>query len=220
VVGALEQDELQRYRAHLQSCAQCRAEVAELQPIVDELPAGVAPATAPDELRERILATVRAEASLLHAAGEGADRPPRRARRHRRNGALGGALAVAAAVAIALAVVLATGSGGGERIRHARISASAPGARATLRQRGGHAELAVSHLPQPGVGRVYEVWLSRGGGDAQPTSALFDVTAAGNGETAVPGNLHGIREVMVTSEPHGGSLRPTRAPLIRIALSS
>jgi hypothetical protein len=70
------------------------------------------------------------------------------------------------------------------------------------------------------VGRVYEVWLSRGGGDAQPTSALFDVTAAGNGETAVPGNLHGIREVMVTSEPQGGSVRPTRAPLIRISLSS
>ncbi len=77
VLGALEDDELHLYRAHLDTCAQCRAEVAELQPVADELPAGVAPAVASGQLRERILASVRAEAELLDAAGERADRPPR-----------------------------------------------------------------------------------------------------------------------------------------------
>ena len=220
VLGALADDELERYRVHIEGCAQCRAEVAELQPVVDELPAGVPPATAPAELHERILATVRAEASLLRAAGEGADHAPPRTPRVRRSGAIGGALALAAAIAVALALVLTTGSGGGERVFHARISASVPGARATLRQRDGHATLAVSQMPPPGRGRVYEVWLARGGNDVQPTNALFDVTATGAGATEVPSNLHGIREVLVSSEPQGGSVRPTRTPLIRIALSS
>jgi anti-sigma-K factor RskA len=221
VLGALQEGELRDYRAHLDGCAQCRAEVAALQPVVDELPASAAPARAPDALRERILSTVRSEAALLHAAGGDADRPPpKRARRPRRRFAIGGALAGAGALAVVLALVLSTGSGGGERVFQARISAGAPGAAATLRQRDGRAELLVSHMPPPGAGRVYEVWLSRGAGDAQPTSALFDVTDAGRGATAVAGDLRGIREVMVTSEPQGGSSRPTRQPLIRIALSS
>jgi anti-sigma-K factor RskA len=220
VLGALEEGELRTYRAHLDGCAQCRGEVAALQPVVDELPASAAPARAPDALRERILSTVRSEAALLHAAGDDADRPPRRAHRSRRRVVIGGALAAAGALAIVLVLVLSTGSGGGERVFQARISAAAPGAHATLRQRDGRAELVVSDMPQPGAGRVYEVWLSRGAGEVQPTSALFDVTAAGRGATAVPSDLHGIREVLVTSEPHGGSSRPTRQPLIRIALSS
>jgi anti-sigma-K factor RskA len=220
VLGALQEGELRNYRAHLDGCAQCRAEVAALQPVVDELPASAASTTAPEALRERILSTVRSEAALLHAAGGEADRAPRRARRPRRGFAIGGALAAAGALVIVLALVLSTGSSGGERVFQARISAGAPGAQATLRQRDGRAELLVSHMPQPGVGRVYEVWLSRGAGDAQPTSALFDVTAAGRGATAIPSALHGIREVMVTSEPQGGSSRPTRQPLIRIPLSS
>ena len=220
VLGALQEGELRGYRAHLDGCAQCRAEVAALQPVVDELPASTAPSRAPDALRERIMSTVRSEAALMRAAGGDADRPPQRARRPRRSFAVGGALAAAGALAVVLALVLSTGSGGGERVFQARISPAAPGAAATLRQRDGRAELVVSHMPPPGVDRVYEVWLSRGAGDAQPTSALFDVTDAGRGATAVPSNLRGIREVMVTSEPEGGSSRPTRQPLIRIALSS
>ena len=42
VLGSLEDDEATRFREHLRSCAQCRAEVAELQPVVDELPLKVA----------------------------------------------------------------------------------------------------------------------------------------------------------------------------------
>ncbi len=217
VLGALEEDELRRYREHLRTCAQCRAEVAELQPVVDELPASVPQTSASAELRGRILETVRAESALLHAAGHDADRAPRAPRRVRLNGPFGAALAAAAVLVIALVLALGGGSGG-EKVFRGRVSASAPGARATLRQHDGRSELVVSHMPQPGAGRVYEVWLSRAGGEAQPTSALFDVTASGAGATDVPSDLHGIREVMVTSEPQGGSSRPTRQPLIRIAL--
>jgi anti-sigma-K factor RskA len=220
VLGSLEDDEATRFREHLRSCAQCRAEVAELQPVVDELPLKVAREDAPDALRERILTTVRSEAAVLRAAGHEADEPPRQSSwRSWLGSPIGVAAAVAVAVVIALAVVISTGSGG-EEVFRGHISASAVGASATLRQHDGRAELTVSRMPQPGLGRIYEVWLSRGPGNAQPTSALFSVTSKGDGETDVPSDLHGIREVMVTSEPAGGSLRPTRKPLIQIPLNS
>jgi hypothetical protein len=180
----------------------------------------VAREDAPDAMRRRILEQARAEASVLHAAGHEADEAPRQSSWRTWLGSpIGVAAAVAAAVVIALVLVVATGSGG-EKVFRGHISASAVGASATLRQHDGRAELVVAHMPQPGLGRIYEVWLSRGPGNAQPTSALFSVTSKGDGETDVPSDLHGIREVMVTSEPAGGSLRPTRKPLIQIPLNS
>jgi hypothetical protein len=64
---------------------------------------------------------------------------------------------------------------------------------------------------------IYEVWLSRGTAP-EPTDALFGVTTHGSGAVAVPGSLHGVKEVLVTSEPLGGSLHPTSTPLIRVAV--
>jgi anti-sigma-K factor RskA len=224
VLGSLDQDELGGYREHLATCAQCRAEVAELQTVVDELPTTVSPAQASPELRERILATVRAEAELLSAAGPEADRPaqPKRRWRPRSDFALGIGAAAAAGLAALVAVFIAVGSSG-----HAKVTVT-PGeglgtartAQVSLRQSEGRAELVVAHMPQPAVGRIYEVWLSRGFKDAKPTNALFSVTGTGSGSVDVPNGLHGIREVMVTSEPAGGSLHPTTKPLLRVALRS
>ncbi len=224
VLGSLEESELTVYREHLAGCAQCRSEVAELQPVVDELPASAPPAAAPAALRARILETVRAEAELLHAAGPAADRPPRAHRRWRPRSdfALGIGAAAAAGLAALVAVLIAVGSAGhakltvteGEGIGHART------ARVSLRQRDSRAELVVARMPQPAVGRIYEVWLSRGPRDAKPTNALFSVTGTGSGSVDVPNSLHGVKEVMVTSEPAGGSLHPTTPPLLRVALRS
>jgi anti-sigma-K factor RskA len=224
VLGALQEDELSRFREHLDDCAQCRSEVAELQPVADELPASAPPAVASHALRERILATVRSEAELLSAAGHDADRPAeaRRRWRPRSDFALGISAAVAAGVAALVAVLIAVGSSS-----HAKVTVT-PGetkgaartAQASLRQTDGRAELVVAHMPQPAVGRIYEVWLSRGANDAQPTNALFGVTGTGSGSVDVPNSLHGVKQVMVTSEPSGGSAHPTTKPLIVVPLRS
>jgi anti-sigma-K factor RskA len=224
VLGALEQDELSRFRAHLDDCAQCRSEVAELQPVADELPASAPPAVASPALRERILATVRSEAELLSAAGHDADRPAaaRRRWRPRSDFALGISAAVAAGVAALVAVLIAVGSSDHAKVTvfKGRGEGVARSAQVSLRQSEGRAELVVAHMPQPAVGRIYEVWLSRGANDAQPTNALFSVTGAGSGSVDVPNSLHGIKEVMVTSEPAGGSTQPTTKPLIVVPLRS
>jgi hypothetical protein len=220
VLGALTDGEA--YREHLTGCASCQAEVAKLQPVADTLAATAPAVPAPPALRERILAAVRAEAELLQAAGHEADKPARPAGRRRawRSTAVRASVALAVGAAAATVIALSVGSSMRERVSTGQVAVSAPGARATVRQLGTRAELLVSGMPQPPPGRIYEVWLRRATGPPQPTDALFGVTSRGSGAASVPDVGRGVREVLVTSEPLGGSAQPTSAPVIRIPLRS
>jgi hypothetical protein len=131
---------------------------------------------------------------------------------------VGAGLAVAATVAVAVAIAVNASPTAPERVTSAQVAANIPGARASLRQADSRAELVVSGMPQPPRGKIYEVWLSRGSTSLRPTDALFGVTGSGSGSVDVPGSLHGVKEVLVTSEPLGGSSRPTSPPLIRVSL--
>jgi Anti-sigma-K factor rskA, C-terminal len=113
-----------------------------------------------------------------------------------------------------LAVTGAFSSGGaGQRTIRGQV-VDAPGASALLQIQGQHAELVIANMAPPPAGRIYEVWLQRASGEPQPTDALFGVTRAGGAVVAVPGDLRGVRQVLVTAEPLGGSARPTRTPVI------
>ncbi|HEY2217448.1 MAG TPA: anti-sigma factor [Solirubrobacteraceae bacterium] len=222
VLGALEQDELRSFSEHLDECATCRQEVAELQSVVDELAASVPQVLAPSAVRERVLETVRSQADVFNAAGQEADRPARVALRlQRRRFAFAGAgAAFAAALAAVLVIFLGGGSGSpSDHVIPGQASGVARGAEVALHKRDGRAELLLAHMPQPGNGRIYEVWVVRNGAP-QPTSALFGVSSRGSGAVDVPGNLQGVKQVLVTSEPLGGSSAPTRAPVISVALSA
>jgi anti-sigma-K factor RskA len=217
VLGALEKDELETFRAHLSGCAACREEVAALQHVADALP-GAAPAIAPpQDLRRRVMDAVRHEQKGA-ASATLADRPPwwhRRLPFPKRRPAvvLGGALA--AAVAIVVAVVLASGGSSATRVIQADVRGAGA---AELILTGGRGELVVSHFPSPGTGRIYQVWLRRPHGPPLPTRTLFGVTTGGGGAVGVAGDLHGVSEVLVTSEPAGGSSVPTTAPVITAQL--
>jgi hypothetical protein len=217
-LGALE--DADAYREHMLSCPGCRAEVAELQLAVDALPGAVAPASAPESLRRRVLDAVRSEADLLHAAGRKADRAPRARRMPARWPLLTAASASLAAGAAALIVLaVRNGSSNAVRVTAAQIAASERGAHGALRVTGGRAQLVLGGMRQAPRGQIYEVWLSRGNGSAPAaTDALFGVTKAGTASVAVPGSLRGIREVLVTHEPLGGSLHPTSTPIVRVVL--
>jgi hypothetical protein len=123
--------------------------------------------------------------------------------------------ALAAGVAAVLVIALSAGSSQPTRVTNGHVAIV--GAHASLHQAGGHSELLVAGMPQPTPGKIYEIWLSRGAAP-QPTDALFGVTRYGRGAVAVPGSLHGVKEVLVTSEPLGGSSHPTSTPLIRVAV--
>lgn len=209
VLGALDPDEVEAFRKHLDSCVVCRDEVAALREAAEVLPMAAPQHPAPRGLRRRVLAEVRADARAA----------PRR-RRIRRplmmlsRPVLAGGTALVVGLAAIGGVELASSGGSGA----ARVVAATVG-HAELRLAGGRAELIVHRLPLPRADRIYEVWLKRPGHAPAPTSALFSVTSSGDGDVAVPGNLHGVNEVMVTEEPSGGSLVPTSQPVVVARLS-
>jgi anti-sigma-K factor RskA len=218
VLGALEQDELEAFRAHLSGCAACREEVAALQHVADALPAAAPAIAPPQDLRRRVMEAVRVEQKRA-ASTALADRRP--ARSHRRPpfspqrpaAALGGALATVAAIVVA--IVLASSGSSPTRVIRANVRGAGT---AKLIVAAGRGELVVTHFPPPGRGRIYQVWLQRPHRAPAPTHTLFDVTTGGAGEVGVAGDLHGVSEVLVTAEPLGGSSVPTSAPVITAQL--
>lgn len=77
----------------------------------------------------------------------------------------------------------------------------------------------MSNLPPAPGNRVYQVWLHRPGRAPDPTDALFSVERHGHATVAVPGDLEGVEEVLVTAEPPGGSRVPTRTPILSARLT-
>jgi anti-sigma-K factor RskA len=209
VLGALEPVEVDAFREHMAGCVVCRDEVAALQQVADALPMAAPPQAAPRSLRRRVLREARAEPRSPPAARARPRRPARALPRP----ALAGASLLAAALVIGGGVELAT-SGGSSGTRVIQASVSGSPASAQLRVTGGHAELVVRRLPPPPAGRIYEIWTARAHGAPSPTKTLFSVTGAGAGDVGVPGSVRGVRLVMVTQEPAGGSLAPTSPPVI------
>jgi hypothetical protein len=235
VLGALEEQEAEAHRAHLTDCLVCPGEVAQLQLVADSLAVGVPRAVVPQSLRTRIVGTAHAEAELRDAArreagGVGSARADGRSDGRSRTGPAGAggppapwirrlrpALAGALTLGVGLAIgALAFSSSASEQTEVIRAAVVAPGYHATaeLRKVGSHLELVVVGMPAPPPGRIYEVWLEHGTAAPQPTDALFSVTKTGSGSVGVPGDLHGVSKVLVTDEPLGGSLKPTRTPVI------
>ncbi len=166
---------------------------------------------APDALRKRVLANVKAEPEPLgvrmgHAVN----------RRLWGHALLLGGLLLGALVAVT--IVTDPFGSSPTPLGRASIAAEFRGAHATMRRAGNRAELTLSGMPQAPVGEVYEVWLSRRGGAPQPTDALFTPTTAGRGSVEVPGSLRGIDQVTVTREPVGGSSHPTSPVVLRVML--
>ncbi|HEX8101487.1 MAG TPA: anti-sigma factor [Solirubrobacteraceae bacterium] len=221
LLEALPEDERAAFEAHLEGCTTCQEDVAMLRVASDALPASVQQLAPPPELKGRIMAVVRAEADLLAAAsGPRADLPERA----RDRGWLGWLTArpglAAAGVALLLLVGGVSGAvmSGGEDGRVVTASVArevAENATAKLVIHKTDSKLEVTRMPPPQQGRVYQVWLKRAGvKEYEPTSALFVPRAGGDGSVSVPGSLKGVEQVLVTSEPAGGSSTPTRDPVI------
>ena len=161
---------------------------------------------ASEKVRRRVLEAVRGDGRGDRADGGG---------RWRSNdvGYTAGGIVIGAAIVLAVALGMALLSGG-----HVAATPGAPVAQATLRKLGSRAELVVSGMPEPPIGEVYEVWLESTGRPPRATDALFSVASDGSGTVDVPGTLRGVREVMVTAEPLGGSAHPTSLAVLRVAV--
>jgi hypothetical protein len=234
VLGALTADEHEAFRVHLESCSVCREEVAALQLVASALPAAAPQLSAPPALKRRVMSSVlddarrrESRAADVRASHDAADARGGADARVAARGGSGGragawlrwrpnvAVATLAAAVIALAVVALTSGGGAGGTRVIPATIVFPRASASLSVSDGRAQLDVAGMPQSALGRVYEVWTKRSASASpQPTDALFTVSSAGDATVGVPGGVDDVREVMVTSEPLGGSRVPTLPALI------
>jgi anti-sigma factor RsiW len=230
VLGALAERDAQSFHSHLQSCDRCGAEVAQLQFVVDNLPLAAPLEAPPVALRQRIMATVEREAELLEAAGAPARTysAPATAQRPSRLRRWFGGVRPFPTAAVACSLVLAgLGAGavlrGGEadtqQTRTVQAEAEVPNATARLEIGRTGTRLVVTHLPAPAKGRVYQVWLKRDGRSPEPTHTLFNVRNDGRATPAIDESLAGANELLVTAEPDGGSIIPTRQPVLRADIS-
>jgi anti-sigma factor RsiW len=221
VLGALAEDEAVALRAHMQDCAICRQEVERLSAVAAALARGVPPASAPAELRARVLEVVRAEASPP-ATAPATPRARRRLGGSFRRPAYGLLAAAALALGIALGALVIAPSGGPSRVIPAAVApaerwGTARAPIASLHVSGNTGRLLVSNMPPAPRGKIYQVWVERAG-RFDPTDALFNASSAGSATVAVPPSLRGASAVLVTAERLGGSSVPTMKPLITAPL--
>lgn len=214
-LGALEGPELGQFEAHLGGCERCQSELQWLQPAIDAIPGEIEEILPPRRLRRRLMAIVRQEARASAGARGGRALNARALILRPATAAAATALIVAGGVG---GYVLA-GPGGGATQTTIAMKATAPLARdanAVLLRHGDAGTLEAHGLPALPDGKVYEVWVSSGR-TIRPSS-VFVVDRRGAGVAAIPAQLTGADEVMVTQEPKGGSRQPTSAPILRATL--
>jgi hypothetical protein len=237
VLGACDgEEEVALVEAHIVACPTCRALARRLAPAVDALALAADEVRPPDRLRARILAA--AAAAPQQAGDEPAPRVvPVPARAWRRVGAgavaaRGGraparlALYRAAVAGLALALIALTAVFVMSRqhpapttppasARYSLVGTGAmAGAGGTFTEVGGRdaAVLALTGMPEPPPGRVYEVWLIDSSNRALP-SGVFTPGADGTATLGLSRPLAGVRSIAVTLEAGpGGTTAPTQKP--------
>jgi anti-sigma-K factor RskA len=230
VLGALGEPDATAFGEHLTVCDACAREVAELKVVADVLPMAAPQVLPPPELRDRLMATVNAEAELLRAAGPQADRPAEPAagsRTRARAGrfgwlgrvrplpAIAGATALLA-VGVLVGVVATGGDGGTTTFTGTGPRGSAVALKVDDRHDG---RLEFQHMAAPPSGRVYQVWLVTGREAPRPSHALFSVSRDGAATIEIPESLKGTDQVLVTDEPPNGSPAPTGSVVAGAKLS-
>ena len=225
-LGAAAPHEIARVEAHAKDCAVCGEELASLRAAADVLAVSVPQRDPAPELKESILATVRAEAA--ERAGEAAA-PATRARRggERRGRRLFGirawpAAAVAAtivALALAVGLVLTTSGGdaGGAQTIAMTAGPAAPGidGRVLYVPDEDTAVVNLSDLPPLKAGDAYQLWVIKGG---TPVSAgLFESTGPAAARTVATG-LEGADALAVTAQPASSRTVPEGPILVQAPL--
>jgi anti-sigma-K factor RskA len=229
VLGACPPREAELVSDHLARCGSCAREAARLRAGVDALRLDVPPIVPPPDVKGRVMAQVRADAALFDAArgrrGAVAPAPRRRWRSPAEHvwarvpaAAVAGGLVLAGLGGAAIYSALRSDPAPTKVLAADLDERRAPDGSATLEVRGERTRLRVERLPDPGPGRVYQVWMRDEREAPRPAGATFSVDADGRAEAALPAAAAAADQVLVTSEPAGGSPLPTRPPVLQVDL--
>lgn len=217
VLGSAQAEEHERLRAHIEACASCRALAVRLSRGLAALPLEPDPVEPPARLHGRVVAA----AAAARAGGEPRrPRPrfhlPEPPRPHVR--LTSGRVALGAAAALLFAFAALTGVGVArlgpfrqdlQTVERYQLTGSGQmagvQASAVRLRDAGVTVVEFRRLPQPAPGRVYELWLIRADGTAEP-SAVFMPESGGSRAVVLTADLSGITTLAVTEEagPNGG----------------
>lgn len=211
MLGALERDEAAEFERHLEGCERCREEMRWLEPAVQTLPESVERQEPPPQLRESLMAEVRA------GVRRGDPRPaPARSRSRRR--------LLKPAVGFAVLALLVAGvigyevgrDGSGEGGGASTIVRQVDGLTVKMVQEGDGGTLQLEGVRQLPPDKVLEAWVEREG-EVEAVPALFVPDRHGQAETQIA-DMTGVETVMVTEEPRGGSKTPTGEPIMTMSV--
>lgn len=228
-LAALALGESDARAEHLDSCAQCRAELTALRATADRMRAAhVAPIEPPAGVWDRILADIAPEGAAAAAGAQATSAAPtaepdaasaaarmpagdlvRRRRRRFSAGALLAACAGSAVLAASLAVLIVTQSTGAPRSTDLANAALEPlttavsPARAEVIERDGQRLLVVDADALPTVDGYLDVWLLDADAQQMVSLGVMDATST---ELALPAELDlaAFPVVDVSIEPYDG----------------
>jgi anti-sigma-K factor RskA len=221
VVDALEDDERERFEAHLPDCTACTDEVAEFRATTSRL-SGLMAENPPPALRSAIMERIGATRQASPVVRLDQARPRRASRRW-----IAPALAAAAAV---VALLLGIGWGMTHRAldREESITAvltapdaetipldgSAPGdMHLVYSPSQDHSVVVADGLADVPSDRTYALWFISEDGTPSP-AGLFRPDK-GHARTIITGTPKGYKALGVTEEPSGGSPQPT-GPILMV----
>jgi anti-sigma-K factor RskA len=220
-LGACDGEDRQRVERHLAGCPECRALAGRFGRTVAALPLALDPERPPDRLRARILAAAaagRAPARVVPLPV----RPEARRRRFRLQWAAVAVLVGALAGLGAWNVVLDR-SLNAPPARYQMVGTGAlAGASGTVTEfRGQDAALvALTGMPAPEPGKVYQLWLIDGS-NRTTSAGTFTPSADGTARVGVDHRLAGVRTIAVTEETGpAGAQAPTGKPELAGQLGS
>ena len=225
-LGALDRVESAEFERHLETCAECRAEVQSFHEVAGQLAQGVTPTTPPPELRERVLRAARQVRPL----------------QLRRRPVL---LPWAAAAAVVLAVLGGLGYWSATKeasaLRNAlaameseldstkqivsalidtvaitdlAATGKAPSMRLYWNRTRNIVVAAALDLPPAPAGRTYQLWAIEKG-RAPVSVGVFNSSPTGRALITLQMPAGVKPEVSaVTEEPEGGSPQPTQQPFL------
>lgn len=221
-LDALDPEERREYEEHLATCAHCQEELASFWETTEALAVAASGPEPSSELRERILAEVRAEPPQVVV--------PFESRRRRAVPVLAAAAAVAAVVALGIGLWASDLSSQLDDTRAAldreRAAASVlvdPSARSVSLQAGegrlvvnaqGDAVLVLHGLDPAPSGKTYEMWIVPGGDIGAADRAGLFPGRDGSELERLDGTVRVGDVVAVTLEKAGGVDAPTTPPII------
>jgi len=211
MLGALDHEEATEFERHLEGCERCREEMQWLQAAVHTLPESVERQEPPQQLRQSLMAEVRADARTQSEA-----RPARAKRRRWLLKPAAGFAVLALLVAGAVGYEVGNdGSGDGDG-GGSTIVRQAGGITVKMVSEGDGGKLHLSGVDELPPDKVLEAWVERDG-KVEAVPALFVPDRHGQAETTIE-DMTGVKTVMVTKEPSGGSETPTGEPIVTMSV--